>query len=155
MKFSSRGRYAVRAMMDLASHTLEHPVSLATIAVRQGISQHYLEQLFVRLRRAELVRSVRGPGGGYFLAKEPSAITVRGIFLAVDEPLSPPECEKLTNPDQEPCERLDECVSRVIWKRVADQVAQALEAITLEDLCQEREKLDTSQALSHTYGFNI
>ncbi|MCH7767532.1 MAG: Rrf2 family transcriptional regulator [Nitrospinae bacterium] len=155
MKFTSRGRYAVRAMIDLAYHTLEHPVSLATIAVRQGISQHYLEQLFVRLRRAELVRSVRGPGGGYFLAKEPIAISVRDIFLAVDESLSTPECEKLTNPDQEPCDRLDECVSRVIWKRVADQVAQALNSVSLEDLCMEREKLDKSEVFSHTYGFNI
>ena len=155
MKFTSRGRYAVRAMIDLAYHTLKHPVSLATIAVRQGISQHYLEQLFVRLRRAELVRSVRGPGGGYFLAKEPIAISVRDIFLAVDESLSTPECEKLTNPDQEPCDRLDECVSRVIWKRVADQVAQALDSVSLEDLCMEREKLDKSEVFSHTYGFNI
>ncbi|MFQ5893039.1 MAG: RrF2 family transcriptional regulator [Candidatus Tectimicrobiota bacterium] len=155
MKFSSRGRYAVRAMIDLAYHTSEHPVSLATIAVRQGISQHYLEQLFVRLRRAGLVRSVRGPGGGYFLAKEPNAISVHGILVAVDEPLSPPECMKLTDPDQEPCDRLDECVSRAIWKRVADQVAAALDAVSLEDLCKEREKLDKSKVLAHTYGFSI
>ena len=155
MKFTSRGRYAVRAMIDLAYHTLEHPVSLATIAVRQGISQHYLEQLFVRLRRAELVRSVRGPGGGSFLAKEPIAISVRDIFLAVDESLSTPECCMLDNPAQEPCDRLDECVSRVIWKRVSDQVAQALDSVSLEDLCMEREKLDKSKVFSHTYGFNI
>lgn len=155
MKVTTRGRYAVRAMIDLAYHSMEHPVSLATIAVRQDISQHYLEQLFVRLRRAGLVRSVRGPGGGYFLGKEPGKISVRDIFVAVDEPLSPVECIKWGDPDQEPCDRLDECVSRVIWKKVADQVAMALDSISLEDLCREREKLDKSKVLSHTYGFNI
>jgi Rrf2 family protein len=142
-------------MIDLAYHSMEHPVSLATIAVRQDISQHYLEQLFVRLRRAGLVRSVRGPGGGYFLAKEPKEISVRDIFLAVDEPLSPVECIKWGDPDQEPCDRLDECVSRVIWKKVADQVAMALDSISLGDLCLEREKLDKAKVLSHTFGFNI
>jgi Rrf2 family protein len=155
MKVTTRGRYAVRAMIDLAYHSLEHPVSLATISVRQDISQHYLEQLFVRLRRAGLVRSVRGPGGGYFLAKELKEISVRDIFLAVDEPLSPVECIKWGDPEQEPCDRLDECVSRVIWKKVADQVAAALDSISLEDLFKEREKLDKSKVLSHTYGFNI
>ncbi len=155
MKVTTRGRYAVRAMIDLAYHSMEHPVSLATISVRQEISQHYLEQLFVRLRRAGLVRSVRGPGGGYFLAKEPKEISVRDIFLAVDEPLSPVECIKWSDPEQEPCDRLDECVSRVIWKKVADQVAAALDSITIEDLCKEREKLDKSKVLTHTYGFSI
>lgn len=155
MKVTTRGRYAVRAMIDLAYHSLEHPVSLATISVRQEISQHYLEQLFVRLRRAGLVRSVRGPGGGYFLAKEPKEISVRDIFLAVDEPLSPVECIKWGDPEHEPCDRLDECVSRVIWKKVADQVAAALDSISLGDLCKEREKLDKSKVLTHTFGFNI
>lgn len=155
MKVTTRGRYAVRAMIDLAYHSMEHPVSLATIAVRQDISQHYLEQLFVRLRRAGLVRSVRGPGGGYFLAKDLKDVTVRDIFLAVDEPLSPVECIKWGDPEAEPCDRLDECVSRVIWKKVADQVAEALDSISLWDLCKEREKLDKSKVLGHKYGFSI
>jgi Rrf2 family protein len=142
-------------MIDLAYHSLEHPVSLSTISVRQDISQHYLEQLFVRLRRAGLVRSVRGPGGGYLLAKKPEEITVRDIFLAVDEPFGPVACIKWEEPEQEPCDRLDECVSRVIWKKVADQVSRALDSITLEDLRREREKLDKGKVLSHTYGFSI
>ena len=92
MKLSTKGRYAVMAMVDLARHAQAKPVSLSDIAARQEISLSYLEQLFARLRRAGLVKSVRGPGGGYTIARDLDKVTVADIIKAVDEPLDATQC---------------------------------------------------------------
>ena len=93
MKLSTKGRYAVMAMVDLARHGAGHPVSLADIAERQEISLSYLEQLFARLRKNELVRSVRGPGGGYLLGRGTEDVKISDIILAVDEPIRVTRCQ--------------------------------------------------------------
>ena len=110
MKLSSRGRYAVMAMADLAIHSSERPVSLAEIAERQEISLSYLEQLFGKLRRHALVESVRGPGGGYTIARDLDRVTVADIIAAVDEPLDATQCGGKEN-----CLDEGRCMTHDLW----------------------------------------
>lgn len=155
VKISARGRYAVRGMLDVALHSRNFPAPLADISLRQGITISNLEQLFAKLRRAGLVRSVRGPGGGYFLAKDPQAITIADILRAVEEPLAPqaraPECEQEPAPGQ----RIDELLIAVLWSRLTEQIRQILESITLQDLVAEWEKSEPPGFMEHRYLFNI
>ena len=137
MKISTRGRYGVRAMYDLATRYGEGPVPLKEIAERQGISEHYLEQLIAPLRKAGLVKGVRGVAGGYELARPPSEITVGDIIRVLEGPIAPVECV-IEDPDAEKaCDHLDGCISHRIWARVRDSIAQVLDSITIADLLNE------------------
>lgn len=137
MKLSTKGRYAVMAMVDLAMRDCgTTPVTLADIAKCQDISLSYLEQLFGKLRRGALVRSVRGPGGGYILARPPAHIRIADIFVAVDEPLRATRCtdEALVGcqSDRRPCATHD------LWAELGNRIYQFLSAVTLEDVCARR-----------------
>ncbi len=139
MRLSTKGRYGVKAMFDLAQHIGEGPVSLKNIADRQGISEHYLEQLISGLRKAGLVKSVRGAQGGYTLAKEPDKITVGDVIRVLEGPIAPVDC--VAEEDPEICEKAECCVTRGIWEKVRDSIAQVLDSITLEDMVKDAEKL--------------
>ena len=115
MRISAKAHYAVRAMLDIASSPQNYPIPLSSISVRQEISLHYLEQLFMKLRKSKLVKSVRGPGGGYLMAKKAGQISIGDIFRAVDESISPAECVDTGNFDGDPCNRVDSCVTRLLW----------------------------------------
>lgn len=154
MKISTKGRYAVMAMHDVATQPGNFPVSLANIALRQNISLRYLEQLFVRLRRAGVVKSIRGPGGGYLLARPSSQINLKQILQAVDESLSPVDCVEENIPVV-CCDHIDTCVTRIIWQRLGSRIAEVLASITLEDLCQEGQRLQGAKTVSHSFAFNI
>ena len=155
MKISTKGRYAVRAMTDLAYHSKKLPISLSHISVRQDISLHYLEQLFVKLRRAGLVKSVRGPGGGYLLSKDTNNLNLKDILIAVDEEIYPVGCVSKNHKKQKPCDRLDDCVTRLIWKRLGEKIFQTLESITLKELCEEKEKMEKGKKVKHNFVVNI
>ncbi len=135
MKMSTKGRYAVMAMIDIGKHVTERPVSLAEIAERQEISQEYLEQLFGKLRRANLVTSARGPGGGYRLAREPSEIMLSEIILAVDEPLRVTRCE---GDGVDGCVKGEQCCAHDLWSSLGRQMMYFLESVTLEDVVEKR-----------------
>ncbi len=139
MRLSTKGRYGVKAMFDLALHHGEGPVSLKNVAERQGISEHYLEQLISGLRKAGLVKSVRGAQGGYTLAKEPTKITVGDIIRVLEGPIAPVEC--VSEEDPELCQKADCCVTRGIWEKVRDSIAGVLDSITLEDMVKDAERL--------------
>jgi Rrf2 family iron-sulfur cluster assembly transcriptional regulator len=128
---------------------------LADISLRQAITMSNLEQLFAKLRRAGLVRSVRGPGGGYFLAKDAYEITIADILRAVEEPLAP-EAKSL-NCDQEhsPGQRIDDLLVNVLWGQLTDQIRQILASVTLQDLVSEWEKSAPPGFMEHRYLFNI
>lgn len=130
MKLSTKGRYAVMAMVDLCKTSTGKPIALADIAHRQEISLSYLEQLFGKLRRAELVKSVRGPGGGYLLGKAANEICISHVILAVDEPISTTRCTKT-----EGC-RSDNarCLTHNLWEALRDQIYMYLDSVTLEDV---------------------
>ncbi|MDA1131603.1 MAG: Rrf2 family transcriptional regulator [Proteobacteria bacterium] len=136
MKLSSKGRYAVMAMADLALHSSAKPVSLSEIADRQEISLSYLEQLFGRLRRNSLVRSVRGPGGGYLLAREAKAMRVSDIVIAVDEPLAATRCK----PGSATGCHSDHsrCITHDLWEELGNQIHLYLSSVTLADIVNRR-----------------
>jgi len=139
VRISTKGRYAVRALTDLACYSKNKPLSLSTISERQKISLYYLEQLFVKMRRAGLVKSVRGPGGGYCLAKEANNISVWDVLSAVNERMYLVDC--LQNSDGI-CDMVDSCVTRLIWKKLGDKIGDELKQITLKKLCCEEKKID-------------
>lgn len=142
MKLSTKGRYAVMAMADLACHTRGKPVALAEVADRQEISLSYLEQLFGKLRRGGLVTSVRGPGGGYLLAREPQATRIADIILAVDEPIKATRC---TPGSPRGCHsHKGRCLTHDLWEELGNQIYLYLSSVTLADVC-ERRVLGTSR----------
>jgi Rrf2 family cysteine metabolism transcriptional repressor len=140
MRLSTRGRYALRAMIDLALHANEGPVPRSDIAERQEVSAHYIEQLFVKLRRAGFIESVRGPGGGYMLAQSADQIKAGDIIRTVEGPIALVYC---VAPQQEAaCPRADGCVTHLLWKRLSDKVAEVLDSVTLKDLCDQARELE-------------
>lgn len=134
MRLTTRGRYAVTAMLDLALHGDGTPVSLADIAARQHISLSYLEQLFARLRRQGLVRSVRGPGGGYLLATTPGHITVASVIDAVNESVDATRCQGAGD-----CQQGSTCLTHHLWSDLSEAIHDFLDGITLGELVARRE----------------
>jgi Rrf2 family transcriptional regulator, iron-sulfur cluster assembly transcription factor len=134
MRLTTKGRYAVTAMLDLALHGDDGPVSLADISGRQDISLSYLEQLFAKLRRCELVRSVRGPGGGYRLSRAGSEIFVAQIIDAVNEAVDATGCGRTSN-----CQQGEICLTHHLWSDLSDQIHGFLSQISLANLVEQRE----------------
>ena len=140
MKLTSKGRYAVTAMLDVALHANTHPVPLADIAERQGISLSYLEQLFAKLRKETLVESVRGPGGGYRLGLAPEAISIGAVINAVNEQLDVTRCNGEGN-----CQNGVKCLTHDLWSDLSDRIAGFLDGITLGDLMVNRGVLSVAE----------
>ena len=136
MRLSTKGRYAVMAMVDLAKHSGGDPVSLAEIAERQEISLSYLEQLFAKLRKGGLVNSVRGPGGGYLLAFAASETRISDIILAVDEPIRATRC---TPGAPVGCRgNKSRCLTHDLWEELGNQIHLYLSSVSLADVCERR-----------------
>jgi Rrf2 family iron-sulfur cluster assembly transcriptional regulator len=136
MRLSTKGRYAVMAMVDLAQHSGGDPVSLAEIADRQEISLSYLEQLFAMLRKSGLVKSVRGPGGGYLLANNRSETRVADIILAVDEPIRATRCAPGAPVG---CRgNRTRCLTHDLWEELGNQIHLFLSSVSLDDVCEHR-----------------
>lgn len=133
MRLTTKGRFAVTAMLDLALRHQHGPVTLAGIGQRQGISLSYLEQLFGKLRRHALVDSVRGPGGGYRLARPGDKVSVADIILAVDEPLDATRCGGMEN-----CKEDRRCMTHDLWAALNDKLYEFLDSVTLQDLVNEQ-----------------
>ena len=145
MQLSTKGRYAVMAMTDLAKQTDEKAVSLADIASRQEISLSYLEQLFARLRRGGLVKSVRGPGGGYRLARPAHETSVADIVLAVNEPLRATRCAGQGSPKG--CMLGGErCLTHNLWEQMGHQIHNYLAGVSLDDVVSGRLSTQTARA---------
>ena len=133
MRLSTKTRYAARAMLELALNKADGPLQVKRIARRQQISEKYLEQLIVVLKSAGYVKSVRGPKGGYFLAKDPAEIKLSDIFYSFEGPITTSECVQ----DIDKCSRSCECVMREVWKKVEESVVDVLDSITLKDLADK------------------
>lgn len=133
MRMSTKAQYAVRAMVNLNLHSDGAPVALKDISVRENISLTYLEQLFVKLRRGEIVKSVRGPGGGYILARPAKDIQVDEIIDSVEESLVPVSCMDEKNG----CACDDQCVTHNVWHGLGERIRTFLASITLDELTQE------------------
>lgn len=134
MKLTSKGRYAVTAMLDVALHSQRGPVSLADISERQEISLSYLEQLFSRLRREKLVDSVRGPGGGYKLGRKPDEIAIGAVIRAVDESVDATRCQ-----GQSDCQGGERCLTHSLWQDLSERISGFLDGITLGELMAQHD----------------
>lgn len=139
MRLTTKGRYAVTAMLDLAVHATESPITLADISQRQGISLSYLEQLFAKLRKRELVSSARGPGGGYRLSRIADDINVADIVSAVDEKVDATRCSK-----EGDCQDGQPCLTHQLWMDLSDQIFSFLQSISLGQLVQQRHVKDVA-----------
>ena len=139
MRMSTKAQYAVRALVSLNLTSEGEPVSIKDISARENISLNYLEQLFVKLRRGEIVRSVRGPGGGYVLARSAAEIRVDEIIDTVEETLVPVSCMEADGS----CKCTSECATQSVWQGLGNQIRSFLASMTLEDLTNEgRSRLD-------------
>ena len=134
MRLTTKGRYAVTAMLDLALHKSQGPISLSDISSRQAISLSYLEQLFSKLRRSELVSSVRGPGGGYELKRGSDEIFIAQIIDAVDESVDTTKCQGAGD-----CQGGETCLTHYLWEELSEQIHAFLESISLADLVAKNE----------------
>ncbi|MCB1876302.1 MAG: Fe-S cluster assembly transcriptional regulator IscR [Chromatiales bacterium] len=140
MKLSTKGRYAVTAMLDLAIHEKKRPVTLADISQCQGISLSYLEQLFAKLRKQGLVKGVRGPGGGYHLARAAADISIADVISAVDEKVDVTRCEGKEN-----CQHGNRCLTHDLWTDLSRRIYDFLTTITLAELVQRKSVVEISR----------
>lgn len=140
MKLSTKGRYGLKAMFDLALHYGDGPISLKSIAERQLISDHYLEQLIASLRKSGLVKSVRGAQGGYMLTDNPSKVTVGDIIRVLEGPLGPSDCVLEDEPSS--CDRADCCVTRTVWEKIRVSISEVIDSITLQNMLDDYDKMN-------------
>ena len=141
MRLTTKGRFAVTAMLDLAMQGGKRPVTLSSIGLRQNISLSYLEQLFSKLRHHTLVDSVRGPGGGYIVARDPAAVSVADIIYAVDEPIDATQCGGKEN-----CHDEHKCITHDLWANLNRHIFDYLGAVTLKQLVEEQKIRQTGVA---------
>lgn len=142
MKISTKGRYGLRALIDLAQYSEIEPVSISSIASRQGISERYLEQLMTMLKKAGLIKSIRGAGGGYVLAKELSEISVGDVLRALEGNLEPVECAAFSQEDT--CAAAGGCVTKYVWQRINESINKTVDEISLEQLVKESKSVNVN-----------
>ena len=138
MKLSTKGKYGVRAVFEIARHSGNGPISIKEIAERQGISFSYLEQILHKLGKAGLIESVRGPAGGYLLARKPSELTIGDIVRVLEGPIALSHC--LEPGESADCYQADDCVARMVWAKVGAKIEEALDSISFDDLLQRNRK---------------
>ena len=148
---SSRGKYATRAMLDLSLHYEEGPVQIHDIAQRQNIPEKYLEQILLLMKRFGFVQSRKGPGGGYFLAKSPSEITLGAVVRALEGPLAPISCVSVSGYMECGCPDPETCGLRVAWKEARDALAAVLDNTTFAELRSRHENLRARQVEALDY----
>ena len=138
MKLSTKGKYGVRAVFEIARHYGNGPISIKEISERQGISFSYLEQILHKLGKAGLIESVRGPAGGYLLARQPSELTIGDIVRVLEGPIALSHC--LEPGESAECYQADDCVARMVWAKVGAKIEEALDSISFDDLLRRNQK---------------
>jgi len=151
MKLSTKGRYGLRAVIDLAMHDNEDAVALSQIAERQGISMNYLEQLIAKLKKAGIVNGIRGAQGGYKLAVSADKISIGDILRALEGDLSPVDCSEITGSEGSAvCVNSDSCVTKYVWKRISDSINEAVDGIMLSELVDESRRIQAENRNNET-----
>lgn len=151
LRLSTRGQYGVRAMFEITRGYPEQPVTIREIFERQNVSIPYLEQILNKLRKAGLIKSVKGPGGGYLLARKPEEISIASILNELEGPVAITSC---LDPD-EGCSRIDGCVIHLLWKALGANIEAYLETITLEDLVRKEPMFNVNGGADKHYRFNV
>jgi Rrf2 family protein len=154
MKLSTQSRYGVRAIFDIAYNSEGLETQVKDISRRQGISPRYLEQIFQKLKRAGIVGSKRGPSGGYFLNKKAEEITVGAIVRITEGCIDPVLCIDPEDSSQ-PCDRLGECVTRLIWNEAGSKLKEYFDSVTVKDLCRMAQKMGLRKELDRRFMYYI
>ena len=155
MRLTTKSRYGARAIFDLAYHSSGVPIQIKDISQRQEIPQRYLEQIFHKLKEAKIVKSVRGPGGGYLLARPAEKITVGDIIQAMREPIDPVFCVDQESDSSKKCSREEECVTRQVWKEAGEKITQYFDSVTVDDLCERAKDMGIKKDMKHPYDYSI
>ena len=149
MKLSTKGRYGLRAVLDLAMNGKNEAVALSGVAERQDISISYLEQLIAKLKKAGIVNSIRGAQGGYMLAKNPAEISVGDILRALEGDLNPVDCAEIIGKGSS-CTGADLCVTKYVWMRISDSINNTVDTMKLSELIEESEKIRSEHGIPDT-----
>jgi Rrf2 family protein len=155
MRLTTMSRYGTRAIFDIAYHSTGLPVQVKDIAERQQIPMKYLEQIFHKLKKADFIKSERGPGGGYVLTKDPKKITVGDIIKAVKEHTDLVSCVCDSAVDGKACEREDQCVTRAVWQKAARQITEHFNSVTMADLCEDARRKNVKREARHSFEYSI
>jgi len=153
MKLTTKTRYGMRAAVDLAERYKEGPVSVSSISKREDISVPYLEQLLNRLKKSGIVKSRRGPSGGYALAKDPKHISVYDIVRVLEGDMSIVFC--LSDKKTKYCAKIDNCVTKLVWQKLNKSIENVLSSFTLEDLCENSKRPRKDKILNHKFRYDI
>lgn len=154
MRLSTQSRYGVRAIFDIAYHSEGLETQVKDISRRQGISPRYIEQIFQKIKRAGIIGSKRGPSGGYFLNKKPEEITVGEIIRVTEGGIDPVLC--LDSEDStRPCDKLGECVTRLIWNEAGNRLKEYFDSVTIQDLCRMAQKTGLKKELGRRFMYYI
>ena len=155
MKLTTMTRYGTRAVFDIAYHSVGLPVPVQEISTRQEIPIRYLEQIFHKLKRAKLLKSKKGPSGGYVLAMAPEKISVGDIIRAVKEPLDLVACVSAVADTGEDCHRVGQCVTKPVWEEAGKLIKEYFDSITITDLCDNARSMDIKKESSYPFDYSI
>jgi Rrf2 family protein len=155
LRLTTLSRYGTRAIFDIAYHSAGLPVQVKDISKRQKIPYRYLGQIFHGLKKANIVESVRGPRGGYVLAKDPKKITVGDIIKAMREHTYPVYCVDGETERSKECDRSEQCVTRLIWREAGEVITKFFYSVTISDLCEKAIKIGVRRDMKHQFDYNI
>jgi Rrf2 family protein len=153
MRLSTKSRYGVRALFDIAYHSIGLPTQIKDISRRQTISPRYLEQIFQKLKKAQILGSKRGPNGGYYLLKEPADISLGDIVRATEGPFELVFC--VSDAPRKKCPRKDDCVASDMWLDISNQIEVFFDSISIADLCERAKSAGVEREYDHPYIYNI
>ncbi len=154
MKLSTKSRYGVRAIFDIAYHAGGLPTQIKDISKRQQITPRYLEQIFQKLKRAGIVKSIRGPKGGYYLARKPEKIAVGDVIRAMDESIEPVFCARPAKRKKK-CARETHCVAQVVWREAGERLTGYLDSMTIDKMCRMAKELGIEKQLDNRFMYFI
>jgi Rrf2 family iron-sulfur cluster assembly transcriptional regulator len=154
MRLSTKSRYGIRALFDIAYHSEGLPTQIKEISSREGITPRYLEQIFQKLKKAGIVKSIRGPKGGYYLSRKPEEIMVKEIILAVEETIEPIFCARPSK-GRKKCLRETKCVAQVIWKEAGQRLSDYLNSVSLAQMCKLAQEMGIERQLDHRFMYFI
>ena len=155
MKLTTMSRYGTRAVFDIAYNSAGFPVQVKDIAERQQIPIKYLEQIFHKLKKADFIKSERGPGGGYVLTKDPSEISIWDIMLAVKEDTNLVPCVCSSSEDGITCAMEGQCVTRAVWQKATQQLTEHFNSVAMADLCKDASKKNIKREVHHSFEYSI
>ena len=155
MRLTTKSRYGARAIFDIAYNSAGMPVQIKDISNRQGIPPRYLEQIFHKLKKADIVKSVRGPGGGYVLTNDPKKITIGDVIRAIKEPIAPVFCVDSKDGHHNECSREKLCVTRQVWEEAGEKITEYFDSITIGDLCERAREIGITKDVKHAFDYSI